>query len=262
MHHTSLAARCFRFQRTPALRLTQRLLVVALLALAGGTATSGEPVIDEQFNSVERWEEIRFRGVERPSEYSIVEEEGRSLLRLESSAGGSAIVHGTPFDVYDYPVLEWRWRIHDTLAGGDLTTRDGDDYAVRLYVNFEYDPDRVGIGTRIEYALIRLFYGRYPPHAAVVYIWSNRRWPLAWYENPFTSRARMLPLDQGPDRRMQWRVHRRNILDDYREAFGEDPPRIARLAIMGDSDGTGESSLAWIDWVRVGPPPSEEGRWE
>ncbi len=253
--HDTTTARCECGLPGKSALLRARLLVlVAILALAGGTVTSSEPVIDEQFISLDRWEEIRFRGVDRPSEYSVVEKDGRSLLRLESSAGGSAILHGTPFDVYDYPVIEWRWRIHDTVSGGDLTTRDGDDYAVRLYVNFEYDPDRVGIGTRIEYALIRLFYGRYPPHAAVVYLWSNRRWPVTWYDNPFTSRARMLPLDQGPDLRMQWRVHRRNILDDYREAFGEDPPRVARIAIMGDSDGTGETSLAWIDYVRVWEP--------
>lgn len=254
MDDTSLAACDCGPRNTPTATRVRRMIALAILAFVGLFAAAGETAIDERFTSLDDWEEIRFRGVDRPSEYTIVEAEGRSLLRLESSAGGSAILHGTPFDVYDYPVIEWRWRVHDTLAGGDLTTREGDDYAVRLYVNFEYDPSRVGVGTRIEYALIRLFYGQYPPHAAVAYIWSNRRWPVTWYENPFTSRVRMLPVDQGPDLRMQWRVHRRNIVDDYREAFGEDPPRIARIAIMGDSDGTGETSLAWIDWVRVWGP--------
>jgi hypothetical protein len=42
-----------------------------------------------------------------------------------------------------------------------------------------------------------------------------------------------------------------DILNDYRKAFGGDPPRRAGLAIMSDSDDTGESSTAWVDWVEI-----------
>jgi hypothetical protein len=32
---------------------------------------------------------------------------------------------------------------------------------------------------------------------------------------------------------------------DYRDAFGETPPRIVGVAIMSDADNTGERATAW-----------------
>jgi hypothetical protein len=39
----------------------------------------------------------------------------------------------------------------------------------------------------------------------------------------------------------------RNIVDDYRRLFGGDPPRIAGVAVMTDTDDTGERAVAWYD---------------
>ncbi len=229
------------------------LLLLAVVLTAPVGAAAEEAVVYEEFASLDAWEDLEFRDIDRPSSYSTVQEDGRSLLFIKSDDGGSGIIHTRTFNVYDNPVIEWRWRIEDIISSGDLTTRDGDTYPVRVYVNFEYDPELVGLGTRMRYGLIRRVYGEYPPHASILYIWSNQTWPLEWYESPFTSRARMLPIDQGPEQRMQWQEHRRNIVEDYREAFGEDPPEKAQLAIMGDTYGSGEISRAWIDYIRVKP---------
>jgi hypothetical protein len=50
-----------------------------------------------------------------------------------------------------------------------------------------------------------------------------------------------------------WREHTMDIIDTYRRAFGEDPPRRASLAVMADTDNTGTSSRAYIDFIRVDP---------
>ena len=227
--------------------------IIAGLVATATVVPAHEPLIYEQFDSLDSWEALEFRGIERATTYSVVVEGGKSLLLVESDDGGSAIIHKETFNVYAYPIIEWRWRIEDIITTGDLTTRDGDTYPVRVYVNFEYDPDRAGLGTRMRYGLVRRIYGEYPPHGSLLYIWSNQTWSREWYESPFTPRARMLPIDQGRARRMHWRDWRRNILEDYRDAFGEDPPENAQLAIMGDSYGSGESSRAWVDYVRILP---------
>ena len=43
---------------------------------------------------------------------------------------------------------------------------------------------------------------------------------------------------------------------DYRLAFGQDPPQQASLAVMIDSDDTGESATAWISRIRLGRRPA------
>ena len=40
-------------------------------------------------------------------------------------------------------------------------------------------------------------------------------------------------------------MHTRNVLEDFRQAFGTDPPLITGVAIMTDTDNTGESATAY-----------------
>ena len=63
--------------------------------------------------------------------------------------------------------------------------------------------------------------------------------------NPYTDRVKMIVIESGSDQAQQWLSEKRNILQDYRDIFGEDPPHISGVAIMTDSDNTGEAATAW-----------------
>jgi len=43
----------------------------------------------------------------------------------------------------------------------------------------------------------------------------------------------------------QWVNEERNVYEDYRKAFGEEPPMVSGVAIMTDTDNTGESAIAY-----------------
>ena len=55
----------------------------------------------------------------------------------------------------------------------------------------------------------------------------------------------MIVVESGPQRAGQWVDERRNVFEDYRTAFGSDPPAMVGVAIMTDTDDTGESVTAW-----------------
>jgi len=42
-----------------------------------------------------------------------------------------------------------------------------------------------------------------------------------------------------------WVDEERNVYDDYRKAFGEEPPMIKGVAILTDTADTGESATAY-----------------
>jgi hypothetical protein len=42
-----------------------------------------------------------------------------------------------------------------------------------------------------------------------------------------------------------------DVFEVYREAFGVLPPRTASIAIMNDSDNTGERSVSYVDYIEV-----------
>jgi hypothetical protein len=60
----------------------------------------------------------------------------------------------------------------------------------------------------------------------------------------------MVVVESGPERLQQWVRVERNIVEDYRKAFGEEPPTISGVAIMTDTDNTGESVTAYYGDIR------------
>ena len=142
--------------------------------------------------------------------------------------------------------------MENVLRNGDLTSKKGDDYPARIYVTFAYDPQRASFWQRIEYESARLLFGEYPPHSGLNYIWESRAPVGTMAPNPFTDRVHMIVVDSGTAQLGQWVEHERNVYEDYVKAFKEAPPLISGVAIMTDTDNTGESAVAWYGEISLG----------
>jgi hypothetical protein len=55
----------------------------------------------------------------------------------------------------------------------------------------------------------------------------------------------MIALQSGNARANQWIDEKRHIAEDYRRVFGREPPPVMGIAIMTDTDNTGESATAY-----------------
>jgi len=119
-----------------------------------------------------------------------------------------------------------------------------DDCSGRLNVAFTYDPSRVSLWNRVKYAIIRALYGEYRPHAGISYVWTTREPPGTTAWSAYTDRVRMIVARSGAAELGRWVSESRNVLDDYRTAFHEEPPPIVGVAIMTDTDNTGEKATA------------------
>ncbi|MCF8104116.1 MAG: DUF3047 domain-containing protein [Desulfohalobiaceae bacterium] len=217
-------------------------------------AFSQDEAIREEFADLSQWRDFLFKGIEKKTKYEIVEEDGDRVLKASSNGSASALIHRTKFDVYQYPVLTWSWKVENVYQKGDATRKQGDDYPLRIYILFEFDPDQAGLARRIKYELVKSFYGQFPPDSTLNYIWANQKHKREVLINTYVSRARMIPVRWGRGKTGQWMKERRNILEDYRAAFDRDPPAVASLAVMNDSDNTGEKSVSYLDSIRVAAP--------
>ncbi len=56
------------------------------------------------------------------------------------------------------------------------------------------------------------------------YIWANQLSKGSIQKNVYTGNAMMIAVESGPSRAGEWVTEQRNLLDDYRQAFGEDAP--------------------------------------
>jgi len=223
-------------------------LFVFLFIILCFTSVNAEIFISEDFNNMSMWEALIFPKIDNTTNYTI---EDGGALRIESNNSASGIKMNSTFDVYKYPVLSWSWMAKNIIESGDARKKSGDDYPVRIYVIFKYDPEQAGFGEKIQYNAIKLIYGEYPPKASLNYIWSNKKLNTDFLFSPYTKKAVMIPMEEGKENLGVWQTYSVNILEDYRKIFGSDPPSIASLAIMGDSDNTGEKSLAFIDYIKL-----------
>ncbi|MDF1525874.1 MAG: DUF3047 domain-containing protein [bacterium] len=233
----------------------------ALAILASGVLQSPAPVFGdpsgailfrEEFNTLEKWKPLKFRNIENMSSYTLdQQEDGESFVKAHSSSSASGMIWLNEFHVYEYPLIRWRWKVSNVYSKGDALQKAGDDYPVRIYVIFKYDTKDPRVKKKFKYGLAKLLYGEYPFYSSLNYIWANREHQQRFIPNPFAKEAIMIPLRSGFALAGQWLTEERNILEDYREAFGEDPPATAGLAFMNDSDNTGEASESWIDWIEI-----------
>ena len=53
--------------------------------------------------------------------------------------------------------------------------------------------------------------------------------------SPHTDRVRMIVAESGVQRAGQWITLRRNVVEDFRRAFGEEPDDIVGVGLMTDS---------------------------
>lgn len=183
---------------------------------------------DYQNGLAKGWKEKRFKGQTR---YTVVEKDGRVCIAADSKASASGLFYEIKVDPGTMPLLSWQWQIEDVLVKGDATKKSGDDYAARVYVVF---PSSFFWRTR-----------------ALNYIWDNKLPKGTVIVNAYTKNAMMIVVESGAEQKGKWLTEERNIREDYLMAFGEPPPAVGAIAIMTDTDDTGESAKAWYGLIRI-----------
>ncbi|OIP35603.1 MAG: hypothetical protein AUK27_03995 [Deltaproteobacteria bacterium CG2_30_66_27] len=206
-------------------------LLSVLSAVPPGLAAGPLLIDDFAAGLSPKWEKKVFTG---ETVYGPVVDEGRPALKAESRSSASAMIRRISLDPKTYPRLSWSWKIVRTIGKGDERTKAGDDYAARVYVVF---PSALFWRTR-----------------AVNYIWANRLPRGAFLPNAYTGNAVMVAVESGDGNAGKWVDEERNLVEDYRRAFGEDPSDIGAVAIMTDTDNTGEQAVAWYGAIRFLPP--------
>ena len=187
---------------------------------------------------------------------SLVDDDGTTVLELEARSAAGAVVHAASIDPASTPSLAWRWKIDRVVADARLESREGDDFAARVYVFFDFPLDALPFTTRWKIRLARLVYGESVPAAALCYVWDNTHPPGTTAWNAYTDRVRTVVLESGGSKANRWIDERRDVAADFREAFGSQwagpVPRVTGIGAGSDTDQTGERVVARFGDFRFG----------
>ena len=241
---TSISRQVFSITLGLALVLTSFTVVIAESneSLAVGTFSQSQPGTTFPHD----WKPLTFEKIPTHTKYELVKDEGHVVVKAVSEQSSSGMTREITIDPEEYPVVQWSWKVQNVLKNGDVTKKSGDDYPARLYITFEYDSSKVGFFEKAKYETAKFLYGQYPPIAAINYIWESKSPIGTMAPNPFTDRVNMIVIESGETRLNEWITEERNIYEDYKKAFGEDPPKISGVAIMTDTDNTEESAIAYF----------------
>ena len=177
------------------------------------------------------WEVKEFEGETR---YRVIERDGKPVLEADSNATASSLYLEREIDLTATPILEWRWQIEKTLAVADERSKDGDDFAARVYV--------VAPGE-----------GMFGLPRAINYVWANRAGVGESWPNPFTAKVMMVAVDSGNGHAGSWRTHRRDVRADFLRLFDREVDTLEGIAVMTDSDNSGLAARAWYGEIALYP---------
>ncbi len=185
-----------------------------------------------------QWEQRDFKGKTR---YELVDLDGESVLQATADNTASLLYRQQDIDLLATPLVRWRWRIRNTYPSPEDTangerSRNGDDYPARFYVAIQT--------------------GLMPWETITInYVWSSSEPVGAAWDNAFTDKARMLVLQSGESKKMQWITETRDLVADFRQLFGIEASQINGFAVMVDGDNSSQDGQAWFADIEFLPRP-------
>ena len=207
--------------------MLNHLLIAALILTAGAGTTHDIPVGRFNASDLSGWSDKVIKG-----KTSYVLEDG--ALKAHSVNGASGKIKKLSIDTRKHPKLSWSWRIDHTLKHEDIKLKSGDDFAARIYVVFP-----------------RTFFWRM---RAINYVWAAKMPKGSEAPSPYTANSIIVAVESGDEKAGGWVFEERNIYEDYKRIFGEEPPLMGGIVIMTDTDDTQDEATAWYGDITLHAP--------
>lgn len=234
-------------------RLLALCFVLTLLVLTVSGAAPAEDVAVATFSALEPggipagWKSLRFPSVDQATDYSLLEEDGRVVLRATSQASASALVKELTVDPDQHPYLTWSWKTGKDCFAGNWQQAEADDFPLRLFVLFE--------GSGGFFSIFRKLGSRFSGDA-LLYLADSQHHEEKEQASHLSGRIKIVPL-AGPQRDgLGWDRLVRNVRADYVDLFGHAPKRVTAVALMTDTDNSATQCVSYFGDIYF----SEEGQ--
>src|SRR4029453_18072900 len=186
-------------------RRARRLLVVVLIVVVPATIAAAEPAMV----LVEDWSRQTVGATGVPDGWQR-HDWGSPKYDFTVVADGPRRTLPMRREVRQVPILIWRWKIVTLPAKADSRHRETDDQAAQLYVTFPRFPER--IRSRI-----------------IGYVWDTPAPAGTIVQSPSAGAVTYVVVRSGPADAGRWLTETRNVYQDYKQIYGEEPPEEIRL---------------------------------
>ena len=181
----------------------------------------------------EAWTHQRFGTA---TEYKSIVLDGVAAIRAIGRNSASGLYRDFRYRIAEHPWIEWTWRVDRLQRTADIRVKSGEDYVAALFLIF----GRPSMLNR--------------DVPTLAYVWKSARIPEgSIVDSPYhPGTARRVVVRSGERQLGQWLRERRNVVDDFRRAFGREPPEAVEvIALFTDNDQTGEPVDTYYGAVRA-----------
>jgi len=170
-------------------------------------------------------------------DFAVEENGGQKVLHLKSEGDSSTISKEIKGKVTlkETPILEWSWKVVALPKGADSRKKETDDEAAQLYLTWPRFPEAVR--SRV-----------------IGYIWDTTAPVGSIYKSQKTGTVTYIVLRSGPAELGKWLTERRNVREDFKKAYGEEPDDPGIISFGIDSDDVKGSAESYMGAIRFRKP--------
>jgi hypothetical protein len=193
------------------------------------------------------WKSRKWPGRTKGAQAGWTVEDGVHAVRLHSRGALTFLEKTVDIDIREYPIVTWKWRVENILEGIDERTKEGDDHPIRIF--FVFTPDESGQSLWFRFKrwlyLDRVhghpFGGRFTE-----YVWSSYLKPGEIINDPGRPWQRLIVIEGGSENLGNWLSYERNLYEDFKRLYGEEPRRLIFIGILNDTDQSGQEAVSYI----------------
>ena len=201
----------------------------------------------------QEWKHVPLSSFKKHTDYVLVTDDGVVVLRAIAHGSASGLLFKTQFDPHQFPMLSWRWKVAQGIPDADNADPTKEDSPVRVMVGFDGDTSKLSLKDRIASSTAQTASGHALPYALLMYIWGNKVPADSVTISSRTSRIRMLALSADDKGIGKWQSFTRNLVEDYKRVFKEEPGNVTSIELLTDTDNTVGDAEAFYGDISVGP---------
>ncbi len=192
-----------------------------------------------------QWRPLVIFRTKKPTEYRLVPEQGISVLHAYANEASSGLMQHVNLDPLTQPWLHWKWKIGRSVNTLDQQKKATEDSPARVILGFDGDKEVLPFADQIMFETAKIFTGHDFPYATLMYVW-DRHTPIGTIMPSYRSgRIKMIVVANEEAGIGTWQIFHRNIVDDFKAAFGERPGQLIGVGVLTDTDNLGETVEAW-----------------
>jgi hypothetical protein len=162
-------------------------------------------------------------------DFMIEEDGGKKVLHMKSKNEGSTVSKDMKgkINLKDTPILEWRWKAVELPKNGNSCVKATDDQAAQVYVAWPRFPEAVR--SRI-----------------IGYVWDTSAPVGTICKSEKTGTVTYVIMRSGSAELGKWHTERRNVREDFKKIYGEEPDNPGAVSVAIDSNDTQSSAESFM----------------